>query len=74
MEFCNQYISKTITARNFKLGQLIKKITLWKFKKKKKKKKKKTFYFLSYCPFANLDIVNLIFQKQLHLGASDLDS
>ena len=45
LKFCNQDISKTITAMSFKLGQLIEhneKITWWKFKKS-------YFIFSSYC-------------------------
>ena len=70
MKYCNQDISKTITARSFKLGQLIEdneKITWLKFKKS-------YLIFLKFLPFANLDIENLISQKLLHLVASNLDS
>ena len=69
MKFCNQDISKTITARSFKLGQLIEdneKITWLKFLKK--------FFFFSYCPLQIFDLENLISQKTLQLGAPNLDS
>ena len=70
MKFCNQDISKTITARSFKLGQLIEdneKITGLKFLKK-------LFFFFSYCPLQIFYIENLISQKPLQLGAPNLDS
>ena len=69
LKFSNQDISKTITAISFNLGQLIEdNITWWKLKKKVINK------FFELLPFATLDIENLISQKQVQLGASNLDS
>ena len=64
MIFCNQDISKTITALSFKLGQL-----------PGENKKKVILFFSSYCLlYVLLDIENLMSQKLLPLGASNLDS
>ena len=35
---------------------------------------KKLFYFFELLPFSNLDIENLISQKLLQLGASNIDN
>ena len=66
----NQDISKTITARSFKLGQLIEdnESIIWC------KLKEKSFLFFGLLPFANWDIENLISQTPLQLGASNLVS
>ena len=52
MKFCNQDISKTITARSFKLGQLIEdneQITWSKF----------DYFFFELLSFSNFGIENL---------------
>ena len=56
LKICNHDISKTITARSFKLGQLIEdveEITWCKFKKKV------ILFFFELSPFADLDFENL---------------
>ena len=63
MKFCNYDISKTITTRSFKLGQLIKEMS----RLPGENKKKTTFFQL--LPFAKLNIENLISQILLQLGA-----
>ena len=65
MKLCNHGISKTISARSFKLAKLIDYLV-----------KMKTHHFVIFelLPFANLDIDNLISQKPLQLGASNLIS
>ena len=65
MKFCNQDISKTITARSFKLGQRSNYLM---------KIKKESLYFWGLLLFANLDIENLISQTPLQLEASNLVS
>ena len=70
MIFCNQDTLKTITAMILKLCQLIadNEWITWR------KLKKTSYIFFQLLPFANLDIENLISQKLLQLGASNLDS
>ena len=53
MQICNHDISKTITPRNFKLGQLI------KDDDHLVKIKKNDFIFFELSPFADLDFENL---------------
>ena len=55
LKICNHDILKTITARSFKLGQLIEddeEINQCKLEKK-------LFYFFELSPFADLDFENL---------------
>ena len=55
LKICNHDIPKTITARSFKLGQLIEDdeyINWWKFRKN-------IFFFFELSPFADLDFENL---------------
>ena len=59
MKFCNRDISKTKTARSFKLALLIADNEYGE----KKKQKKKHFIFFELLPFANLDIENMISQN-----------
>ena len=65
MKFCNHGISKTISAKSFKLAQLIDYLV---------KMKTNHFIIFELLPFANLDIDNLISQKPLQLGGSNLVS
>ena len=56
LKICNHNVSKTITARSFKLGQLIEddeQINWGKFKKKV------ILFFFEFSPFADLDFKNL---------------
>ena len=72
MQICNHDISKSITARSFKLGQLIegdKWINWWKFKKKL------LFFFSNYLPLqiwamkiCNHDILKSVTARSFKLG------
>ena len=69
MKFCNQDFSKTVTARSFKLGQLIEDndlITWCKFKKKGYY----IFGVIALCKFGHreLDILKTITARSFKLG------
>ena len=61
MKFCNEDISKTMTARSSQLGQLIETMSRLPGEIKKK--------FVQLLPFAYLNIGNLISKIRVWLGA-----
>ena len=69
MKFCNQDISKSMTARSFKLCQQIEENIMSRLLGENLK-----LFFFELLPFENMDIESLISQKLLQLGASNLDS